>query len=114
VPTDRSDPAVLFPNSWSRSNKVSAGVPYTIPAPDSDYKFKVTGPAGTEYVKVIASLKPMLNEFGAGVEKQLKAKGVKFARIKNAGLVAKGIELELKKEEPADWAETNLSFEIME
>src|SRR5271157_14087 len=48
---------VIFPNRWNKSNKIRKGKLYRIPGPDAEWSFKLTGPAGVNYVKAIATLK---------------------------------------------------------
>ncbi|MFQ5823796.1 MAG: DUF4384 domain-containing protein [bacterium] len=56
------DPAgkvtVLFPNSFSKDNYLKASLTYKMPAPNH-YRMQVSGPAGPELVKAIATAKPL-------------------------------------------------------
>ncbi|MEW6349970.1 MAG: DUF4384 domain-containing protein [Thermodesulfobacteriota bacterium] len=115
IPTGGEAPTVLFPNEWDRSNKVEAGKTYTLPFQGSEYKLSITGPAGTETIKAIATVDP-LPEFDSQVGKQLAAKAG-FARLKDARLVRKAITVELKEDvgpqqERRVWTETSLSFQV--
>ncbi len=117
IPTGGQPPTVLFPNEWDRSNKVEAGKTYTLPFQGSDYRLSITGPAGTETIKAIATVEP-LPDFEAQVGKQLAAKAG-FATLKDARLVRKAITVELKEDaapqqEKRVWTETSLSFEVSE
>lgn len=97
----------LFPNKWHESNKVEKGKSYSIPPEGSNFVFKVQGPAGREYVKAIATLKPIEKLEGA----VSTSKGA-FSEIQDAGLVLKDIGLELSQHDVKNWAETTISFEI--
>jgi hypothetical protein len=44
------DVVVLYPNDFSGSNQVKAGVRYAIPGPDDGFELSVTEPAGTDTV----------------------------------------------------------------
>ncbi len=113
IPTGGAAPTVLFPNEWTRSNKVEAGKTYTLPPEGAPYTCKIIGPAGTEQIKVIATSDPILTEFGEQVGKQLAAKGG-FAVVTKAGLVKKAISVELKSAGDKVWTENSLSFEVSE
>jgi len=98
----------IFPNKWQESNKVEKGKTYAIPPAKSDFVFKVSGPGGTEYVKAIATLKP-IQALGKA---QMEPKGA-FAEIKDAGLVLKDIAMELAEQDVRTWAEAEASFKIV-
>jgi hypothetical protein len=49
----------LFPNSYQADNHVSAGQVIEIPSTASESRIKVTGPAGFELIKVVATSKPV-------------------------------------------------------
>lgn len=50
---------LLFPNKKETDNHFTAGQERTIPGPTAGYKVKVSGPAGTESVIVLASARPL-------------------------------------------------------
>lgn len=97
----------LFPNKWHESNKVEKGKSYAIPPDGADFVFKVHGPAGKEYVKAIATLKPVEKLEGAVAI----SKGA-FSEIRDAGMVLKDIGMELAQQDTKTWAETTISFDI--
>ncbi len=97
----------LFPNKWHESNKVEKGKSYAIPPDGADFVFKVHGPAGKEYVKAIATLKPVEKLEGAVAI----SKGA-FSEIRDAGVVLKDIGMELAQQDTKTWAETTISFDI--
>lgn len=99
----------LFPNKWHESNKVEKDKSYAIPPDGSNFVFKVQGPVGKEYVKAIATLKPIEKLEGAVAI----SKGA-FSEIKDAGLVLKDIGMELAQQDTKTWAETTISFDITE
>jgi hypothetical protein len=45
--------------AYGRANRCHSKKTYAIPPAKSDFVFKVSGPGGTEYVKAIATLKPI-------------------------------------------------------
>lgn len=99
----------LFPNKWHESNKVEKDKSYAIPPDGSNFVFKVQGPIGKEYVKAIATLKPIEKLEGAVAI----SKGA-FSEIKDAGLVLKDIGMELAQQDTKTWAESTISFDITE
>jgi serine/threonine protein kinase len=50
---------MLFPNGFSKENRLKANQVYTIPDAAMNFNIEVTPPFGTEQVKVVASLQPM-------------------------------------------------------
>ncbi len=110
--TSGAAPVVLFPNEWHKSNAIEKGKTYTIPPEGSTFVFRVKEPAGVEHVKAIASLEPMLSDFGSQVQQQLEAKGG-FARILKAKSVVKDIGIELATKNNKLWAETQIMFRIV-
>jgi TolB-like protein len=50
---------ILFPNRFSPGNKVKANELYSVPGRGDGYKIAVKGPAGTEIIRAIATLKPV-------------------------------------------------------
>ena len=97
----------LFPNKWYQSNKVEKGKTYRIPPKDSGFALKVLGPAGKEFVKAIATSKPLECVDKAVIE----SKG-NFLQFKEPSVLLKNISVELAKEQKDTWAETGISFEI--
>lgn len=97
----------LFPNKWTESNKVEKDKSYAIPADGSNFVFKVQGPVGKEYVKAIATLKPIEKLEGAVAI----SKGA-FSEIQDPGMVLKDIGAELAKQDTKTWAETTISMDI--
>lgn len=47
---------ILFPNKYQKDNLVKAGKVYRFPPEDAKYVFRLTGPAGIELVKAIATI----------------------------------------------------------
>ena len=100
----------LFPNIWHQSQKVQKGKTYKIPDENSQFRFKIAGPAGKEYVKAIATLEPVLDS----AEKALKPSANRAAPPSSAN--SKQIVVEMKetldKESSSNWAETTISFTV--
>ncbi len=100
---------VIFPNRWNKNNKIRKGKVYRIPGPDAEYSLKLRGPAGANYVKAIATLKPV--QF---LPKEVLADAEEgFAEIKSADKVAKDISVELAKQEKKGWAEAETRFTLI-
>jgi hypothetical protein len=55
-------PWVLFPNHVQTDNKVAAGKPVTVPAPDARFRLRVGPPFGSELLKAVVALKPLTIE----------------------------------------------------
>jgi len=110
---------ILFPNKWHPNNKIDGGKTYRIPPEGSDYAFKLMGPAGTERIKVIASIEPVLGNVQS-LQQELSAPleqspgGGTFLTIKNPGLVLKDIGFALGGTEPSKWAAADLSFNVFD
>lgn len=97
----------LFPNKWHESNKVEKDKVYRIPPDASNFIFRIEGPVGREYVKAIATLKPIEKLEGAVAV----SKGA-FSEIKNADAVLKDIGTELAQQDVRNWSEATISFDI--
>lgn len=100
-------PTILFPNSWTKTNLVKAGVEYFIPPMDSNYFMEAKEPLGIEVVKAVASLKPIESLAGAS----MKSEG-NFKVINEPGLVMKGIGMEMGRRERTDWSTADAVFSI--
>lgn len=50
---------LLFPNSFQQDNFARAGITYSVPDGSGRFSIDISGPAGVERVKVIASIKPL-------------------------------------------------------
>lgn len=98
----------IFPNKWHKSSKVKSGKVYTIPPEDAEFRFRVKGPVGIEYVKAIATLDPLK----AVSEEKETEEGEEFSEIKAADLAMKNIKVELDKRAEKDWAESVVSFKV--
>lgn len=81
---------VLFPNQWEPVNKAEKGKIYRIPPDGSKVVFKVHVPEGTNYLKAIATLKPV--ESLAGVNRKADDP---FAELTNPTEKFKDVGLEL-------------------
>lgn len=98
----------IFPNVWHDSNFVKAGQVYRIPPPSQQFRFKIEGPGGMEYVKAIATLDPLQSIAKA----QIIPKG-NFAQFQQPALLLKDIGTELVAAGAQRWSEAGLSFEIV-
>lgn len=111
---------LLFPNKWHTDNKIEKDRTYRIPPDGSDYAVKLVGPAGTELIKVIACIDPILGNVES-LQKELKAPleqnpadGGTFLTMKNAPLVLKDVAVLLDKVDSSKWATVDMPFEVVE
>ena len=100
---------LIFPNAWHKSNKVEKNKTYRIPPKDANFIFRVTPPAGINYVKAIATLK----KCDCVKEKYLEAKG-EFSDIKEPLMAIKDIQAELRKVDAKNWTEASAKIVIEE
>jgi hypothetical protein len=100
---------VIFPNKYSPDNFVQAGRTYNIPG-DYNFRMKITGPAGMEKVKAIATTKPMSvfeMDFSGGDYFFFEGKA-------GSRVITRGIGGLKSRLERHTWTETELEFEIMD
>lgn len=98
----------IFPNKWHKSSKITKDKVYTIPPEDAQFRFRVKGPMGIEYVKAIATAEPL-----ASVSDQ-KEQGEQeeFSEMKDAASTIKNLKVELNKRPEKNWAESVVSFRV--
>ncbi len=101
---------VIFPNKWSKGNRVEKGKTYRIPGKEQDYAFTVKGPAGVNFVKAIGTLKPF--EW-IRREALVEAKDAPFEEVKDAAKVVKDLAVELTKQDKKGWTETETNVTIV-
>jgi hypothetical protein len=97
---------LLFPNKWQKANKALKGKLYAVPHKKSKVVFRVKGPAGTNYLKAIATLKPM-----AALGKSEAKADEAFAELTNPKETFKDIGVELAKTK--NWAEAELAIKVV-
>ncbi len=109
---------ILFPNKWHTNNKVEKGKTYKIPPDSADFAYRVEGPVGTERIKAIASIEPMLfsveslqQELRTSLEQNLQTRGT-FLTMKDPGGVLKDIGIVLAKADPTKWSTLELQFKV--
>jgi len=102
--------AVIFPNHYAPGNAVKSGVTYTVPDPAAGFDFEVSGPAGQEIVRAIASKEPSVDLSDA--LGQVSAESP-FAELKKdlPGLT-RDIHIKAKKAKPGEWSEAVLRLRI--
>jgi len=110
---------VLFPNKFNPDNKIEKGRTYRIPA-DETYQYQVTGPTGTETIKAIASVEPIMIKV-ASLQGELKRPleqssdpGGTFLTMKDPKLVLKDIAMVTSGTPSAKWATITKTFQIEE
>jgi hypothetical protein len=99
--------SVVYPNKHQSANKAEKGKTYVVPGPDSDFVFRVKGPPGTNYLKAIATTKPL--ESVSSVRKDTEAV---FAELGDPVSTFKSIGVELKDKKT--WSEAELAIDINE
>lgn len=99
---------ILFPNKFQKANKAEKGRIYVLPPKGSKFMFKVQGPEGTNYIKAIATQKPI-----EALKEGETPKDGPFAELADPAATFKDIGVELKKREPKNWAEAELSIKVV-
>ncbi len=102
---------VIFPNKMHKSNKVENGKVYRIPGKDDEYRFKVKGPTGVNFVKAIGTLKPF-DWLQRESLIESKEEGL-FDEVKEPVKVLKDLSVELAKNDKKGWTETETNFTIV-
>lgn len=100
---------VIFPNRIQTDNRIRAGEILQVPGRQADFNLEVHGPAGTELIKVIASLDPA-PLFRAG---DLEPAGPFKALKERAPAVAKDLQVVLREPRHRDWASYNKVIRIV-
>jgi|GEM_PF-6254421 len=102
--------SIIFPNHQAPDNAVKAGLTYTIPDPAAGFEFEVSGPAGRELVRAIASHEPSV-DLADAVGKTTPQSP--FAEVKdNAPALTRDIHVKAKKAKPGEWSEAVLQLKI--
>ncbi|MCX5794297.1 MAG: DUF4384 domain-containing protein [Elusimicrobia bacterium] len=102
--------SVIFPNHQAPDNAVKAGVTYTIPDPAAGFEFEVSGPAGRELVRAIASHEPAVDLADAVGKTTAESP---FAELKDeAPALTRDIHVKAKKAKPGEWSEAVLQLKI--
>jgi len=101
---------ILFPNAFIQENFIRANQVYSIPGQEYPFLYKLTGPIGTEKIKVIATIKPVnLIEKDFSKLGDLAFYGATGQRaIRDIEIVAKKINTTPLEE----WAEDNCMFDV--
>jgi len=109
---------ILFPNKWNPNNKVEKGKNYLIPPDNADFYFKVLGPTGTERIKAVASLDPILQDVASLQEElstppgQAQGSTPPFVVVKNPEVILKDVGAALSKVDPGRWSTVELTFKV--
>ncbi len=99
---------IIFPNEYQKDNKVKANQEYRIPPEGAKFAFKVSGPAGEDVIKAIATL-DNIKLLG---ESDTKPDGAfQQVALKEIEVVEK-IEDNLPKD-PKRWAETEVTIKVV-
>lgn len=99
--TPGGDATVIFPNAFHRNNFIRAGQTYQIPAPEYGFEFHISGPAGLERVKAIATLEP-----GLPVDLNLKQGFHTFQRGTTQGTRDISVIADTLNRKDRNWAES--------
>lgn len=104
------DATVIFPNNYTPSNAAKAGATYTIPDPTAGFEFEISGPAGLELIRAIASKEPVVDLTEA---MQAFNSENPFGGVKDPPVLTRNIHVTAKKAKPGDWAEAVLRVTIL-
>jgi hypothetical protein len=99
---------VLFPNQWQQANKAEPNRVYMLPPQGSNVVFRVKGPEGVNYLKAIATLKPI-----ESVERAATKGEGPFAEILNPAEAFKDVAAELSQQTTKNWAEAELAVKVV-
>lgn len=111
MPPDRQA-YCIFPNPWypDPSGKIEKDKVYSIPGEEAKFRFRITGPGGLETIKAIATLDRPVQAMEQFTEQTRKG----IVQIPQADLVMKSIRIELKSKDPNNWAESEMSFKVLD
>ncbi len=100
----------IFPNQFHPDAhvKIEKDKVYTVPTADSRFRFRVSGPSGTELVKAVGTLDRPVQALEPFKDQAKHG----FVHIPQAELVMKSLRLELSEKSPGNWAESEISFQI--
>lgn len=100
----------IFPNKYQEDNFVRANEVYTVPSKDSNFRFVLQGPEGTDTVKAIATEEDVLL-----LSEQDSKNAEVFQEIgKTQSEIAKDIAVTLAPINKKNWAEAELEVNITE
>ena len=89
--TPSGEITTIFPNDFQPDNFCRPGTKYQVPPADAHFALEVTGPAGTDRIKALASETPLPPDTGTGT------RGIKFTqKIMNAASVRTVISFDIQ------------------
>lgn len=99
---------IFFPNKYQEDNLVKAGEVYRFPAEDAKYLFKLTGPAGTDLVKAIATIDdiPLVEPADVRTEGEVQEVTRPHSEF------ARDIAIALKPVEEKRWSEAEMILKV--
>lgn len=101
---------VIFPNLQHPANAVKAGETYVIPDPSAGFEFEVSGPAGAELLRAVASKQPVVELQDVLGRRPADAA---FAPVKeDLGLVTRDIKVAAKKAPKGQWSDAVLKLDV--
>lgn len=99
---------MIFPNRFQRDNRIRAGQIIQVPSDDADFDFQVSGPVGSELVKIIATQYPNpLFE-----PDTLEPVGPYRALTRDAPTIARDLSVVLRDQQHNQWAAYNKIIRI--
>ncbi len=102
----------IFPNRFASDNKIQGNTFYRLPAESDKFDFEVTGPPGTERVRVVCT-KQNVNLFK---EQQLKSESSKTQVFPEISNKQAPFEQDLEKQKsqvPSNqWTEASITFQV--
>jgi hypothetical protein len=97
---------VLLPNSISKNNFIKGGSIYAIPGEDYPFDYVLSGPAGTEKIKAIATLRK------TDLIDLMYNNGEIFSTSKAAAKDINVVARKIESTAPEEWAEAVYEFEV--
>lgn len=101
---------VIFPNQFVNSNRIAANNVVSIPMDDSNFRIRVSGPAGRDVIKVFATREPL----DTLAQQKLISEGPFFTAKDNARSIARDLTVELHEKHKDEFGTAVQIFEIVE
>ncbi len=103
------DIVVLYPNDYSGSNNVKAGVHYTVPSKDDGFEITVGEPCGSDVIKAFYTSKKV-DWLDAG---RLQGEGFLTIKPEQKADACRGIYITKTKMKRAEWATGLVEIEVV-
>lgn len=101
---------IIFPNQFVNVNRIQANTVVSIPMDDSNFRIRVSGPAGRDVIKVFATREPL----DTLAQQKLISEGPFFTAKDNARSIARDLTVELHEKHKDGFGTAVQIFEIVE